>query len=82
MQKYIDTHTHVDHTLNKLNLKLSDYPEFAKNNFPPELEKLINVCCDIESFEPTEALVSNDMIYAGTFYHPNNLHSYSYYNFL
>lgn len=66
--KYIDTHTHVDHTLNKLNLKLSDYPEFAKNNFPPELEKLINVCCDIESFEPTESLVSNDMIYAGISY--------------
>lgn len=65
MTLYVDTHTHIDHTLTKSNLKLEDYPKFSKDNYPPELEKLINVCCDLESFEPTEKLVENDMVYAG-----------------
>lgn len=65
MTKYIDTHTHIDHTLNKFNLSLDDYPKFRKDNFPPELEKVINVCCDLESFDPTEKLVENDEVFAG-----------------
>jgi Tat protein secretion system quality control protein TatD with DNase activity len=63
--KYVDTHTHIDHTMNKLQITLDNFPLFAKNNWPEELEKCVNVCCDIESFDPTEKLVENDKIYAG-----------------
>lgn len=81
MSKFIDTHTHIDHIMNKLNLKMEvcwwsicvisnshasqEFTSFKEKNFPPDLEACVNVCCDFESFDPTEKLVEFDGIYAG-----------------
>ncbi len=65
MTKFVDTHTHVDHILDKFKLSLDAFPAFIKENFPPELEKCISVCCEIESFEATEKIVGFDFVYAG-----------------
>lgn len=63
--------------MNKLQITLDNFALFAQNNWPPELEKCVNVCCDLESFDPTEKLVENDKIYAAYGLHPHNAKDYT-----
>eukprot|EP01113_Clastostelium_recurvatum_P049744 TRINITY_DN9269_c0_g1_i1.p1 TRINITY_DN9269_c0_g1~~TRINITY_DN9269_c0_g1_i1.p1 ORF type:complete len:310 (+),score=66.11 TRINITY_DN9269_c0_g1_i1:1-930(+) len=76
--RFVDTHTHIDHTLNKFGLPLTAYAQFKADNFPPEYERCVTVCCDLESFEPTKILAdAHDDVYAAYSLHPHNAKEYT-----
>jgi len=75
---YIDSHTHIDMTLKKLNLKLQDFPKFVAANFPPTWDGSIQVCCDPQSTNDAYELInSNDKVWAAFGVHPHNAELYS-----
>ncbi|EGG20986.1 hypothetical protein DFA_00855 [Cavenderia fasciculata] len=75
--KYIDSHCHVDQTLQRLNKMLPDFPQFVKDNYPPQFEACVQVCCDPVSMEYTDFLVQYPQIYAAYGVHPHNAKDYT-----
>ncbi|EFA81466.1 hypothetical protein PPL_05454 [Heterostelium album PN500] len=75
--KYVDTHVHVDQIMMRMNMTLDQFPMFAAANFPPQFERLVQVCCDPVSLEYTDMLISFDQIFAAYGVHPHNASEYN-----
>jgi len=77
-RRYVDTHTHIDMTLKKFQFKVEDFPKFAYNNFPPEWDGSIQICCDTESSDTTYKLINtHDKIWAAFGIHPHHATQYT-----
>ena len=87
---YIDTHTHLDYTLEKLKkdptfgalkeefLKPLILKEANGSEIECIFEKCVTVCCDIESFEPTDLFIEhNEEVFAAYGLHPHNAKDYT-----
>eukprot|EP01133_Synstelium_polycarpum_P006400 gene6400-7424_t len=60
-----------------MNRTLDEFPLFMAENYPPQFEKCVQVCCDPVALEYTDMLVGFDPIYAAYGVHPHNASEYN-----
>lgn len=77
-RSYVDTHTHLDYTWQKMLFVDGWAPFRARVLNDPNLEKVITVACDIPSFEIHETFAhTSDDLFVTFGLHPHNAKEYN-----
>ena len=72
---FLDTHCHLDQILDRLGV--ASYSEFRSRFLPADYAGCLTIACDPEAFEPTKALLENEVVYASFGVHPHDAEKYT-----
>jgi TatD DNase family protein len=72
---FLDTHCHLDQILERLGV--ASYPEFRAKYLPADYAGCLTIACDPAAFEPTQALMAHDGVYASFGVHPHDADKYT-----